>query len=83
MMPNYSRNIKKSGEFFLPSYIYLMDDKFLRQLDVSSIIQEIRGGSLSMTLLGNVFFIALLYGIWMLGSGSEGFVPQHQHPGWG
>ena len=74
--------VKNPGELSLPTYIYLMDDKFLRRPEISSIIQELRGGSWSTALIGNTIFVAVLYGIWLLTSGSEGFV-QQPNPGWG
>ena len=70
------------GELSLPTYIYLMDDKFLRRPEISSIIRELRGGAWSTALIGNTIFVAVLYGIWLLASGSEGFV-QQSNPGWG
>jgi hypothetical protein len=63
MMPSLSKNVKKPGELSLPRYIYLMDDKFLRRPEVSSIIRELRGGSWSTALIGNTIFVAVLYGI--------------------
>nr|YP_010472364.1 hypothetical protein N4L43_pgp145 [Pleurosigma intermedium]UVG41975.1 hypothetical protein [Pleurosigma intermedium] len=77
IMPSLSKNVKT-----LPTYIYLMDDKFLRRPEISSIILEMRGGSWSAALIGNTIFVAVLYGIWLLASGSEGFV-QQPNPGWG
>ena len=74
--------VKNPGELSLPTYIYLMDDKFLSRPDISSIIRELRGGSWSTALIGNTIFVAVLYGIWLLASGSEGFV-QQPNPGWG
>ena len=65
MMPSLSKNVKKPGEFSLPTYIYLMDDKFLCRLEVSSIIRELRGGSWSIALIGNMIFVAVLYSIWI------------------
>ena len=59
-----------------------MDDKFLRRPEISSIIRELRGGSWSTALIGNTIFVVVLYGIWLLASGSEGFV-QQPNPGWG
>ena len=82
MMPSLSKNVKKPGELSLLRYIYLMDDKFLRRPEVSSIIRELRGGSLTTALIGNTIFVAVLYGISLLASGSEGFV-QQPNPGWG
>jgi len=82
MMPSLSKNVKNPGELYLPTYIYLMDDKFLRRPEVSSIIRELRGGSWSTSLIGNTIFVAVLYSIWLLASGSEGFV-QQPNPGWG
>ena len=70
------------GELSLPTYIYLMDDKFLRHPEISSIIRELRGGAWWTALIGNTIFVAVLYGIWLLASGSEGFV-QQPNPGWG
>ena len=74
IMPSLSKNVKNPGELSLPTYIYLMDDKFLRRPEISSIIRELRGGSWSTALIGNTIFVAVLYGIWLLASGSEGFV---------
>ena len=82
MMPSLSKNVKKPGELSLSTYIYLMDNKFLRRPEVSSIIRELRGGSWSTALIGNTIFVAVLYGIWVLASVSEGFV-QQPNPGWG
>lgn len=45
IMPSLSKNVKNPGELSLPTYIYLMDDKFLRRPEISSIIRELRGGS--------------------------------------
>ena len=82
IMPSLSKNVKNPGELSLPTYIYLMDDKFLRRPEISSIIRELRGGAWSTALIGNTIFVAVLYGIWLLASGSEGFV-QQPNPGWG
>ena len=82
MMPSLSKNVKNPGEFSLPTYIYLMDDKFLRRPEISSIIREWRGGAWSTALIGNTIFVSVLYGIWLLASGSEGFV-QQPNLGWG
>ena len=51
------------GELSLPTYIYLMDDKFLRRPEISSIIRELRSGAWSTALIGNMIFVAVLYGI--------------------
>lgn len=82
IMPSLSKNVKNPVELSLPTYIYLMDDKCLRRPEISSIIRELRGGALSTALIGNTIFVAVLYGIWLLASGSEGFV-QQPNPGWG
>ena len=60
-------------------YIYLMDDKFVRHPEISSIIRELRGGSWSAALIGNTIFVVFVYGIWLLTHKSEGFT----NPGWG
>lgn len=81
VMPSFSKNVNKPGNLSLPIYIYLMDDKFLRRPEVSSLIKELRGGSWSINLIGNAIFLAVVYTIWLLGSESEGFV-QQPNPGW-
>ncbi len=81
MMPSLSKNVKTPGELYLPTYIYLMDDKFLRRPEVSSIIRQLRGGAWPTALIGNTILVAVLYGIWLLALGSEGFV-QQPNPGW-
>lgn len=61
----------------------MMDEHFIRTPEVSKLIKELRGGSLTTMLIGNVIFLALLYAIWILSSGTQGFVTLPQTPGWG
>ena len=58
----------------------MMDEQFLRTPKISKLIKELRGGSLTTSLIGNVVFLVVLYGVWIL---SEGFVTPQQNPGWG
>ena len=58
----------------LPGLIYLMNDNLLGRREISLIIREIRGGSWTTAIIGNTIFLAFLYGIWVLASGSDGFV---------
>ena len=57
MMPSLSKNVKNPVELSLPTYIYLMDNKFLRHPEISSIIRELRGGDWSTALIGNTLFL--------------------------
>jgi len=52
MMPNSSKNVKKLRELSLPSYIYLMDEKFLSSPKISSIIRELRAEDFPAALIG-------------------------------
>jgi len=67
----------------LPLCVYMMDEQFLRTLKVGKLIKELRGGSLTYALIGNVVFLVVLYGVWILSGGAEGFVLPQQNPGWG
>lgn len=67
----------------LPLWVYMMDEQFIRTPEVSKLIKELRGGSLTTTLIGNAIFLAVLYGIWILSSVTQGFVTPPQNPGWG
>lgn len=67
----------------LVNYVYMMDEHFIRTPEVSKLIKELRGGSLITMLIGNAIFMAVLYGIWILSSGTQGFVTPSQNPGWG
>ena len=60
-----------------------MDEQFIRTPEVSELIKELRGGSLTPALIGNVIFLAVLYGIWILAGGTQGFVTPPTNPGWG
>jgi hypothetical protein len=68
----------KPREF--PLCIYMIDEQFLRTPKISKLIKELRGGSLTTSLIGNVIFMVVLYGVWIL---SEGFVTPQPNPGWG
>jgi len=65
----------------LPLWVYIMDEQFIRTPEISKLIKELRGGSLTTALIGNALFIAVLYGIWILGA--QGFVTPPPNPGWG
>ena len=67
----------------LPVCIYMMDKRFLNTPEVSKLIKELRGGSLTTVLIGNAIFLTVLYGIWILSGVSQGFVTPPQNPGWG
>ena len=67
----------------LPLWVYIMDEQFIRTPEVSKLIKELRGGSLTPALIGNVIFLAVLYGIWILAGGTQGFVTPPPNPGWG
>lgn len=67
----------------LPLWVYMMDEQFIRTPEVSKLIKELRGGSLTTMFIGNAIFLAVLYGIWILSSGTQGFVTPPQNPGWG
>lgn len=66
----------------LPLCIYAMDKNFLVRPEISKIIRELRAGDLTSALVGNTILIGVLYGIWMLASGSDGFI-QQPNAGWG
>ena len=80
--PTISARVDKMHYRELPGLIYLMNDNFLHRPEISSRIREIRGGAWPTTLIGNTILVAVLYGIWLLTSGSDGFV-QQPNPGWG
>jgi hypothetical protein len=63
----------------LPLCIYMMDEQFLRTPKISKLIKELRGGSLTTSLIGNAVFLVVLYGVWILSEGS--FVTPQQNPG--
>jgi hypothetical protein len=67
----------------LPLWIYIMDEQFIRTPKVSKLIKELRGGSLTTALIGNAIVLAVLYGIWILGGGTQGFLTPPTNPGWG
>lgn len=67
----------------LPLWVYIMDEQFIRTPEVSKLLKEIRGGSLTITLIGNMIFLGVLYGIWILAGGTQGFVAPPTNPGWG
>jgi hypothetical protein len=67
----------------LPLCVYMMDEQFLRTPKVSKLIKELRGGSLTTSLIGNAVLLAVLYGVWILSGGAGGFVTPKQNPGWG
>ena len=69
-----------AGEFPLHPYIYLMDEKFLRQPEISSIIRELRGGSWVTCIVGNTLAFGFFYAIYLVVS-AQGYVPPN--PGWG
>lgn len=60
-----------------------MDEQFIRTPEVSKLIKELRGGSLTTVLIGNAIFLSVLYGIWVLSAGTQGFVAPPTNPGWG
>jgi len=59
----------------LPICIYMMDEQFLRKPEVSKLIKELRGGSWTTPLIGNVICMALLYTLWIIGTESFGLGP--------
>ena len=67
----------------LPLLVYMMDEHFIRTPEVSKLIKELRGGSLTIGLIGNAIFLAVVYGIWILSGGTQGFVTPPQNSGWG
>ena len=71
-MPSFCTNVKNDIEFDLPTYVYRMDKNFLCRPDIQAVIQGLRRGNLSTTLLSHLVFILLLYGVAL----------QH-NPGWG
>ena len=58
-----------------------MDKRFLNTPDVSKLIKNIRGKSLTTALIGNVIFLVVVYNIWILGT-QGGFTAPSQNPGW-
>jgi hypothetical protein len=86
---NVNLNIQKQDKISfirpreLPICIYLIEDRFLSTPEVSSMIRKLRGGSLSTALIGNAICLAVLYGIWLLESGSGAFVSPPPNRGWG
>ena len=67
----------------LPLWVYMMDEQFIKTPQVSRLIKELRGGSLTTILIGNAVFLAAIYSIWILSGGTQGFVTPPQNPGWG
>ena len=62
-----------------------MDDRFIRNQNISKVIKNLRGGSkLTWTtaLIGNTIFLAVTYTI-ILSGGAEGFIPTVLNPGRG
>jgi hypothetical protein len=47
----------------LPLWVFMMDKQFIRTPEVSKLIKELRGGSLTTTLIINAIFLAVLYDI--------------------
>lgn len=68
----------KSGE--LPLCIYMIDEQFLRTPKISKLIKELRDGSFTISLIGNVVFLVVLFSAWTL---SKSFVVPQTNPGWG
>ena len=50
---------------------------------LANLLKRFGGGSLTTALIGNAIFVAVLYGIWILGGGTQGFVTPLPNPGWG
>lgn len=71
-----------SEKTYMPSYIYLMDDKFFHHPEIRSIVRDLRGGTWPTALIGNMLLIAVLYGMWVFVPVAESFV-QPPNPGWG
>jgi len=59
VMPSLSKSIKNFKELYLTTYFYLMDDKFLRRPEISSIIRQLRSGDWSTALIGNVICVGV------------------------
>ena len=38
---------------------------------------------MTVALIGNAIFLAVVYGIWILSGGTQAFVTPHRNPGWG
>ena len=66
----------------LPPFVYVVDERFIRNNEVRKLIKQLRGGSLT-GILGSTVFFAMLYTIWVLSGGAEGFVTRRVNPGWG
>ena len=47
----------------LPLWVFIMDKQFIRTFEVSKLIKELCGGSLTTTLIRNAIFLAVLYNI--------------------
>lgn len=57
----------------------MIDEQFLRIPKISKLIKELRGGSLTTVLIGNLIFLIALYTVWRISGEVEGFVtPQQQ-----
>ena len=64
----------------LPLCIYAMEKDFIVRPEISKIIRELRAGDFSSALLGNAILLLVLYGIWTLVSGADGFPIPVVHP---
>lgn len=64
-------------------FVYMIDEGFIRNQEVSKLIKQLRGGSWTPALIGNVIFLTVAYAIWILSGGAESFVTPRINPGWG
>uniref|UniRef100_UPI004057B427 hypothetical protein n=1 Tax=Candidatus Electrothrix sp. TaxID=2170559 RepID=UPI004057B427 len=71
MMPSLSKKVKNSKEPYLPTYIYLMDDKLLRRPEIRSIIRQLRGGAFVDVATG----LAIIAVVILLTNSANGFQP--------
>lgn len=55
-------------------FVSIMDERFIRNNEISKLIKGLRGGSWTTALIRNAVFLAVLYTIWVLSGGTKGFV---------
>jgi hypothetical protein len=62
--------------------IYLTDPRLSSNSEILKIVNNLRGGSWKMTLVGNAVLVLVLGLVWLVNSAAGGFITPPSDPGW-
>ncbi len=64
-------------------YVYLMDERFIRNENIKKLVTNVRGGNFTIAIIGNILLILAIYTIWAIGHGGGDVAASFVDPGWG